>query len=105
MFAALEHKVQLLEATLKGYGERLQDLENVRPEHRGLQSQQDQLPIVDSRSSDNFVENDDVVINIDGIKDSSNDQRMTDGMAVSFVDEQDCGFFGRCTQKRASITS
>ena len=105
MFAALEHKVQLLETTLKSHSDRLHDLENVRPEHRGLQDQQDQLPIVDSRPSDNFVENDDVVINIDGIKDSSNDHRMTDGMAVSFVDEQDCGFFGKCAQKRASIAS
>ena len=99
MFAALEHKVQLLETTLKGHSDRLDDLENVRPEQSRSQDQQHQLPIVDNRPPDNFLENDDVVINIDGIKDSSNDHRMTDGMAVSFVDEQDCGFFGRCAQK------
>ncbi|KAJ3460853.1 hypothetical protein MRS44_011720 [Fusarium solani] len=36
----------------------------------------------------------DVIVNIEGCHDSSIDQSMTDGMAVSFVDEQDCGFFG-----------
>ena len=102
MFAALEHKVQLLETTLKGHSDRLSDLESLRPEHGRLH---DQLPILDSRPSKHIVANDDVVINIEGIKDSSHDHNMTDGMAVSFVDEQDCGFFGRCTQKQARITS
>ena len=35
-----------------------------------------------------------VVVNIDGIQDPPTDHSMTDGMAISFVDEQDCGFFG-----------
>ena len=100
MFAALEHKVQSLETTLRGHSNRLSDLENVRPEHRRLH---DQLPLVDNRPSDHPVANNDVVINIEGLKDSSNDHSMTDGMAVSFVDEQDCGFFGRWIQKRARI--
>jgi hypothetical protein len=102
VFAALEHKVQLLETTLKGHSDRLSDLENLGPEHGRLH---DQLPILVSRLSDHIAANDDVVINIEGIKDSSHDHSMTDGMAVSFVDEQDCGFFGRCTQKQARITS
>jgi hypothetical protein len=36
-----------------------------------------------------------VVINIEGIRDPPVDNSMTDGMATSLVDEQDCGFFGK----------
>ncbi|EEU34766.1 uncharacterized protein NECHADRAFT_44681, partial [Fusarium vanettenii 77-13-4] len=77
LFAALETRVKLLETKL--------ELQNGRLAARRTDDvHQDSLAC---RSSD-------VIVNIEGCHDSSIDQSMTDGMAVSFVDEQDCGFFG-----------
>ncbi|PTD04758.1 hypothetical protein FCULG_00000093, partial [Fusarium culmorum] len=81
LFAALEAKVNLLEANVQKHDGRLLVVEeSISKIGNG--------PIAhDPKSGD-------VVVNIDGMDESCADQNNTDGMAVSFVDEQDCGFFG-----------
>jgi len=46
-----------------------------------------------------------VVVNVEGNQDLPTDHSMTDGMAISFVDEQDCGFFGERTNHSISFIS
>jgi hypothetical protein len=36
-----------------------------------------------------------VIVHPEGIEDAPTEQSMTDGMALSFVNEEDCGFFGK----------
>ncbi|XEV02970.1 hypothetical protein FSHL1_008257 [Fusarium sambucinum] len=97
LFATLEHKVKLLEASLENHNNRLNRLEKTQPKPLTLHdkhSAADERQQENGVSDDDITVNDDVVINIEGINESSTSQSMTDGMAVSFVDEQDCGFFG-----------
>ncbi|KAJ3547069.1 hypothetical protein NM208_g1698 [Fusarium decemcellulare] len=85
LFTALETRVKLLEFKLEQQNERLTTVEgDARRSTR--QVRQDSLEVRPQSS--------DVVVNVEGIRDSSIEQSMTDGMAVSFVGEQDCGFFG-----------
>ncbi|KAG8352663.1 hypothetical protein FVEN_g9299 [Fusarium venenatum] len=97
LFATLEHKVKMLEASLETHNNRLNHLEKAQPKPLALYDKPlaaDSLQPENGVSDDGITIDDDVVINIEGIKESSTGQSMTDGMAVSFVDEQDCGFFG-----------
>lgn len=94
----MEAKVRLLESNIDQHNLRLNTVESrvLRPET----SRQDvQLPIQtqDSRPGN-------LVVNIDEIQDTDAGHSMTDGMAVSLVDEQDCGFFGRSTGIFKTVT-
>jgi hypothetical protein len=85
MFAALEAKVKLLETNIEQHNIRLNSVEGSVKASGG--SRQDvTLPLHHQPGN--------VVVNIDEIPENGAGQSMTDGMAVSFVDEQDCGFFG-----------
>ncbi|KAH8738453.1 fungal-specific transcription factor domain-containing protein [Ilyonectria robusta] len=84
LFTALEEKVRILEVTVKHQGQRLTEVEACRPNGADPGRPATQLPILPSN----------VVVNVEGIQDQTTDQSMTDGMALSFVDDQDCGFFG-----------
>ncbi|QPC78149.1 hypothetical protein HYE68_008901 [Fusarium pseudograminearum] len=85
LFAALEAKVNLLEA-------------NVQKQDGRLVLVEDSISkIGDTRQNGPVAchpKSGDVVVNIDRMDESCTNQDNTDGMAVSFVDEQDCGFFG-----------
>ncbi|KAF4990011.1 hypothetical protein FDECE_14526 [Fusarium decemcellulare] len=85
LFTALETRVKLLELKLEQQNERLTTVESDAG-RRGRQVGRDSLEVRPQSS--------DVVVNVEGIRDNSAEQSMTDGMAVSFVSEQDCGFFG-----------
>ncbi|KAF5712451.1 C6 transcription factor [Fusarium globosum] len=85
IFAALEAKVKLLEANIEQHNVRLSLVEGTLKTSEG--SRQDvTLPLHHQPGN--------VVVNIDEMPENGAGQSMTDGMAVSFVDEQDCGFFG-----------
>lgn len=86
LFAALEAKVNLLEANVHKQDGRLTLVENSISKSGGIR--QNDLDTHQPKSGD-------VVVNIDRMEENSADQSNTDGMAVSFVDEQDCGFFGK----------
>lgn len=79
----------------------LKVLETVVQQHAG------RLANVESRSkaqshrldnntelTENSNEPNSVVVSLEGLQDPRVDRSMTDGMAISFVGEQDCGFFG-----------
>ncbi|KAH7169928.1 c6 zinc finger domain-containing protein [Dactylonectria macrodidyma] len=85
LFTALEDKVRALEATVKQQGRRLTDVEVFQHNVSGPSAT---LTIQPAAVPSN------VVVNVEGIQDQPTGQSMTDGMAVSFVDDQDCGFFG-----------
>ncbi|KAF5579854.1 hypothetical protein FPCIR_10919 [Fusarium pseudocircinatum] len=85
MFAALEAKVKLLETNIEQHNIRLNLVEGTI-KTSGSSSQDVTLPLHHQPGN--------VVVNIDEIPENGAGQSMTDGMAVSFVDEQDCGFFG-----------
>lgn len=70
--------------TVKHQGQRLTEVEACRPNGADPGRPTTQVPILPSN----------VVVNVEGIQDQTTDQSMTDGMALSFVDDQDCGFFG-----------
>ncbi|KAF0645900.1 hypothetical protein FPSE5266_07786 [Fusarium pseudograminearum] len=81
LFAALEAKVNLLEA-------------NVQKQDGRLILVEDSISKIGNGPIAHHPKSGDVVVNIDKMDESCADQNNTDGMAVSFVDEQDCGFFG-----------
>ncbi|KAG9503468.1 hypothetical protein J7337_006313 [Fusarium musae] len=85
MFAALEAKVKLLETNIEQHNIRLNLVEGTL-KTSGSSRQDVTLPLHHQPGN--------VVVNIDEIPENGAGQSMTDGMAVSFVDEQDCGFFG-----------
>ncbi|EMT69337.1 hypothetical protein FOC4_g10001291, partial [Fusarium odoratissimum] len=85
IFAALEAKVKLLETNIEQHNGRLNLVESTLKSSGSLR--QDAVLPPHHQSGN-------VVVNIDEIPENGAGQSMTDGMAVSFVDEQDCGFFG-----------
>ncbi|KAI3585563.1 fungal-specific transcription factor domain-containing protein [Fusarium oxysporum f. sp. albedinis] len=85
IFAALEAKVKLLETNIEQHNGRLNLVESTLKSSGSLR-QDVVLPLHHQPGN--------VVVNIDEIPENGAGQSMTDGMAVSFVDEQDCGFFG-----------
>jgi hypothetical protein len=89
VFARLEDRVRLLEATVRQQDSRLRAVENGKTKDSSHGTEP--APAVDS---DLTAPGGGVVINIEGIQDPSTASSMTDGMATSLVDEQDCGFFG-----------
>ncbi|WXC64836.1 hypothetical protein SNK03_010647 [Fusarium graminearum] len=81
LFAALEAKVNLLEANVQKHDVRLLVVE-------------ESISKIGNGPIAHHPKSGDVVVNIERMDESCTDQNNTDGMAVSFVDEQDCGFFG-----------
>ena len=102
----METRVKLLETKLELQNGRLAAVESDARRRPGgarqgsLELRPDRLLTEDAQRTDDVHQDSlpcrssDVIVNIEGCHDSSIDQSMTDGMAVSFVDEQDCGFFG-----------
>ncbi|EFX02229.1 c6 zinc finger domain containing protein [Grosmannia clavigera kw1407] len=84
LFAALEDRVRRVEQSLKVHDERLAVVETAGPSSSSSSALR---PGIGHAANG-------IVVDVDGIQDAAADQSMTDGMAVSFVDEQDCGFFG-----------
>lgn len=83
IFSTLEDRVRTLEARIRDHENRL-----INVEESG--QARDVGPDVEARPEGPGS----VVVNIDGIQDPPTDHSMTDGMAISFVDEEDCVFFG-----------
>ena len=88
IFSTLEDRVRTLEARIRDHDNRLADVENGQARNaKGTRRAGPNVePMPDGPGS--------VVVKIDDIQDPPTDNSMTDGMAISFVDEQDCGFFG-----------
>lgn len=82
LFAALEAKVNLLEANVQKHDGRLLVVE-------------ESISKIGNGPIAHHPKSGDVVVNIERMDESCTEQNNTDGMAVSFVDEQDCGFFGK----------
>ncbi|KAH7257978.1 hypothetical protein BKA59DRAFT_508871 [Fusarium tricinctum] len=85
LFAALEAKVNLLEANVNKQDGRLTLVEDSISNSGGIRQND---PVAHQPKSG------DVVVDIERMEENCVDQSNTDGMAVSFVDELDCGFFG-----------
>ncbi|WZH39126.1 Zn2-C6 fungal-type domain-containing protein [Fusarium acuminatum] len=85
LFAALEAKVNLLEANVNKQDGRLTLVEDSISKSGGIRQND---PVAHQPKSG------DVVVDIERMEENCVDQSNTDGMAVSFVDELDCGFFG-----------
>ncbi|GKU10880.1 hypothetical protein FLAG1_10192 [Fusarium langsethiae] len=98
LFAALEAKVKLLESNIDQHNSRLNIVES-RVLGPGIVQQDVQLPIQTNGSRPGNL-----VVNINEIQESDVGHNITDGMAVSFVDEQDCGFFGRSIRTFSPVT-
>ncbi|RTE73557.1 hypothetical protein BHE90_012026 [Fusarium euwallaceae] len=109
LFAALETRVKLLETKLELQNGRLTAVESdarrrtggarqgsldLRPGRLSTEDGHGQRRTDEAHQDSLECRSSDVIVNIEGCHDSSIEQSMTDGMAVSFVDEQDCGFFG-----------
>jgi hypothetical protein len=86
LFAALEAKVNLLEANVNKQDGRLTLVEDSISNSGGIRQND---PVAHQPKSG------DVVVDIERMEENCVDQSNTDGMAVSFVDELDCGFFGK----------
>ncbi|CAH0021927.1 unnamed protein product [Clonostachys rhizophaga] len=91
IFATLETKVKLLEATVQQQDQRIKAIEtsNVRNDrHVELPVARHEAPAPGPGMATG------VIVHPEGIEDAPTEQSMTDGMALSFVNEEDCGFFG-----------
>ena len=83
----MESQLKVLENTVQQHERRLAIVESRRKESNNTLDVDPQLP------ESNDVPNS-VVVSLEGLQDPRADRSMTDGMAISFVGEQDCGFFG-----------
>lgn len=83
----MENQLKVLETTVQQHDRRLA---NVESRNREQSRTFDDDPELTMRSN---VPNS-VVVSLEGLQDPRADRSMTDGMAISFVGEQDCGFFG-----------
>lgn len=77
----------MLETTVQQHDRRLANVEssNREPSHR----LDDDTELTENSNVPNSV-----VVSLEGLQDPRVDRSMTDGMAISFVSEQDCGYFG-----------
>lgn len=71
---------------VKQHGDRLTVVENDQPKSSAPRLSLSPRPRLNIPGT--------VVVNVEGNQDLPTDHSGTDGMAISFVDEQDCGFFG-----------
>lgn len=83
----MESQLKVLETTVQQHERRLANVESRNKEHNNTLDVDPELP------ESNDVPNS-VVVSLEGLQDPRADRSMTDGMAISFVGEQDCGFFG-----------
>lgn len=83
----MESQLKELESTVQQHERRLAIVESRRKESNNTLDVDPELP------ESNDVPNS-VVVRLEGLQDPHADRSMTDGMAISFVGEQDCGFFG-----------
>lgn len=83
----MESQLKVLETTVQQQERRLANIESRSSEHNNT------LDVDPELSESNNVPNS-VVVSLEGLQDARADRSMTDGMAISFVGEQDCGFFG-----------
>ncbi|RKK75257.1 hypothetical protein BFJ69_g7847 [Fusarium oxysporum] len=90
IFTALEDKVKLLESTVDQQEKRLTAIES-RDQHDRLDRHVVQVAPPSTGPSHASAN---LVVNLEGSQDRQTGQSMTDGMAITFVDEEDRGFFG-----------
>lgn len=83
----METQLKVLETTVQQHDRRLANVEsrNKEPSH----TLGDDTELTENSNVPNNV-----VVSLEGLQDPRADRSMTDGMAISFVGEQDCGFFG-----------
>lgn len=84
----MESQLKVLETTVQQHDRRLANLESRNKEQNHTLDDDTEL------TENNNVANS-VVVSLEGLQDPRADRSMTDGMAISFVGEQDCGFFGK----------
>lgn len=83
----MESQLKVLETTVQQHDRRLANVESRNKE------QNHRLDVDPEMTLSSGVPNS-VVVSLEGLQDPRADRSMTDGMAISFVGEQDCGFFG-----------
>lgn len=83
----MESQLKVLETTVQEHDRRLANIESRNKE-------QSHTLDVDPELTESSNEPNSVVVSLEGLQDPRADRSMTDGMAISFVSEQDCGFFG-----------
>lgn len=85
--------MRALEGTVKQQGDRLTVIEARGNEGQCSQRRyEEQARYRDQNGHDSLARHESITVHPDGIQDPS--ESMTDGMAISFVDDEDCGFFG-----------
>lgn len=83
----MENQLKVLETTVQQHDRRLANVESRNKEQS--QSLDDDRELTESSNAPNRV-----VVSLEGLQDPRAERSMTDGMAISFVGEQDCGYFG-----------
>lgn len=83
----MESQLKVLETTVQQHERRLANFESRNKE-------QSHTIDDDTELTENGNVPNSVVVSLEGLQDSRADRSMTDGMAISFGGEQDCGFFG-----------
>lgn len=83
----MESQLKVLETTVQQHERRLANVESRNKEQRHTLD-------VDPGLTETIDVPNSVVVSLEGLEDPRADRSMTDGMAISFVGEQDCGFFG-----------
>lgn len=83
----MQSQLKVLETTVQQHDRRLANVESRNKEqNHSLDVEPEVTVSIDVPNS--------VVVSLEGLQDPQADRSMTDGMAISFVSEQDCGFFG-----------
>lgn len=86
----MESQLKVLETTVQQHGRRLANVESRNKEQSHTGTFDDDTELTENNNVPNSV-----VVSLEGLQDPRADRSMTDGMAISFVGEQDCGFFGK----------
>lgn len=90
LFASMENQLQVLETTVQQHDRRLANVESRNKEQSQTLDDDHEL----NELTDSSIVPNRVVVSLEGLQDPQADKSMTDGMAISFVGEQDCGYFG-----------
>lgn len=83
----MESQLKVLETTVQQHDRRLANVESRNKERSHTVE-------IDPELTESSNVPNSVVVSLEGLQDPRADRSMTDGMAISFVGEQDCGFFG-----------
>lgn len=94
----MESQIKVLETTVQQHERRLANVES-----RG--KEQSHTVDVDPELTESSNVTNNVLVSLEGLQDPRADRSMTDGMAISFVGEQDCGFFGKSVIPLTGLSS